>query len=73
MAYQTIPIRPSTNILAVSWDAETKDLQIVFVRNSRTYVFHGVDSRTAEGFRTADSPGRYFNAEVKDFFPFDEL
>lgn len=73
MAYQQIPIRPSSNILAISWDAETKDLQVVFVRNSRTYVFHGVDARTAESASRAESVGRWFNQEIKDLFPFEEL
>lgn len=73
MAYQTIPIKASSNIATVAWEAETKSLLVTFIRQGRQGVYHDVDSRTAEGFRTADSPGRYLNTFVKPFFEYEEL
>jgi hypothetical protein len=73
MAYQTIQIKPSSNILSIQFDPETKDLLATFVRGGRQYVAHGVDARTAEGFSSAPSAGRYWNAFVKDQFLVEEV
>jgi len=73
MAYRTIQIKPSSNLLSVQYDPETLDLLAVFVRNARRYVAHGVDSKTAEGFSRAESAGKYWNAFIKDMFVVEEI
>ena len=73
MAYQTIPIKPSSNLLSIQFDPETKDLLGTFIRSGRQYVAHGVDAKTAEGFSQAPSPGRYWNAFIRDSFFVEEI
>lgn len=73
MAYRTIPIKPSSNILQIQYDEEAKDLLVIFVRQGRRYVFHDVDSRTAESASRAESVGRWFREEIKDLFPYEEI
>jgi hypothetical protein len=72
MAYRTIQIKPSTNILGVSYDEETMDLRVQFLRDGRAYTYSGVDARTAEGFSRAESAGQYLNAFIKNQYPFVE-
>jgi hypothetical protein len=72
MAYQSIQFRPSTNIAAVQYDPETKDLRVQFLRSGRIYVYEGVDANTAEGFSRAPSAGQYLNAFIKNAYPFEE-
>ena len=64
---RTIRIRPSSNIAFVEYDDETKRLQVSFQSGS-TYEYEGVPANIANGFETAASPGRYFNALVKDIY-----
>jgi hypothetical protein len=71
MAYQSISFRPSTNIAAVAWDPETKELRVEFIRG-RTYVYEGVDANTAEGFLRAPSAGQYLNQMIKNAYPYSE-
>jgi len=73
MAFVPITIVPSSNILAVEYEADTKTLRIVFVRDQRTYLYHDVDSTTAEGFRTSGlSAGRYFRASIMNRYAYEE-
>lgn len=73
MAYQTIPIKPSTNILSVQWDPETKDLLVTFIRQGRQGIYHGVDGNTAAGFERTSSAGRYLIDFIKPAFPYEEV
>jgi KTSC domain len=72
MAYQSISFRPSTNILSVQWDPETKTLRVQFIRDGRTYIYEGVDAQTAEGFSRAPSAGIYLNQFIKNVYPYSE-
>lgn len=73
MAYQSISFRPSTNIAAIQWDPETKDLLVTFVRQGRQYIAHQVDARTAEGFSRAPSAGQYYNNFIRDQYLVEEV
>ena len=73
MPYRTIPIKPSSNILQIQYDEEAKDLLVIFVRQGRRYLFHGVDSRVAESASQAESVGIWFRQEIKDQFPYEEI
>jgi lysyl-tRNA synthetase class 2 len=63
---------PSTVIRRFSYRPETRALDIEFV-NGRRYRYHGVPEGTAARFRSAFSKGRFFNARIRDDFPFEEL
>jgi hypothetical protein len=73
MPYRTIQIKPSSNLLSIQFDEETKDLLGTFVRDGRQYIAHGVDARTAEGFSRAPSAGRYWNAFIRNQFMIEEI
>lgn len=63
---------PSTVIRRFSYRPETRALDIEFV-NGRRYRYHGVPEGIASLFRGAFSKGRFFNARIRDDFPFEQL
>ena len=73
MAYRTIQIKPSSNILSIRYDDETKDLLVVFVRDMRQYQVHGVDSKTAESASRAESVGRWYNMTIRGQYAYEEV
>ena len=73
MAFESIPCRPSTNIAAIQYDAAKQDLLIVFQRQGRRYVYHGVPVPVAQGFSIAVSSGEYFLLSIKSQYPYEEI
>lgn len=74
MAYRSVPIPPgSSNVESVSYDDETGNLQVAFVRDPNTpYVYYGVPGTVADGFTTSGmSAGKYLNFAIRNQFPFD--
>lgn len=63
---------PSTVIRRFSYHPETRALDVEFV-SGRRYRYYGVPEGTASRFRSAFSKGRFFNARIRDDYPFDEL
>jgi hypothetical protein len=63
---------PSTAIRKFSYDAERAALDVTFV-TARRYRYFLVPAYVAEEFSQAFSKGRYFNARIRDRFPFEEL
>ncbi len=63
---------PSTVIRCLSYDAATRSLDVEFV-SGRRYRYRAVPAELAERFRGAPSKGRFFNAHIRDRYPFDEL
>jgi hypothetical protein len=63
---------PSTVIRSFEYDAETRELWVLF-RSGRSYVYQQVPPETFEGMRRAFAKGEYFNAEIRDRFPFIRL
>jgi hypothetical protein len=57
----------SSNISAIDYDQETLTLTVVF-RSGATYSYQGVPEDTYEAFRTASSPGRYFQTAIRDAY-----
>ena len=54
----------SSNIDAARYDPESKTLTIRF-QNGREYGYSGVPVEVAQALIHADSPGRFFNREIK--------
>lgn len=62
-----IPIS-SSNIRSIGHEADSLTLEIEFV-NGRIYQYSGVPTHEYEAFISADSKGRYFNAQIKGRYP----
>ncbi len=57
----------SSNLRSYDYDEESQTLSITF-HSGRTYSYGSVPQSVAEGLGTADSPGRYFNSNIKNNF-----
>lgn len=62
----------SSAIRAVSYDAARRDLRVTF-HTTGIYIYHGVPAELHEGLRKAESLGRFYNAHIKDRFPFTHI
>jgi len=58
----------SSTVNACGYDAATQTLGVRFHSSAKVYLFAGVPPDVAEGLRTAESPGRYFAAQIKGRF-----
>jgi hypothetical protein len=63
---------PSSVIRAAHYDVERRALDILFT-TGRRYIYHDVPASEADAFRAAFSKGRYFNAHIRDAYPFTEV
>lgn len=63
---------PSTVIRAFDYDPERREIEILFT-TGRRYVYRDVPPEEVEGLRSAFSKGRYFNANIRDHYPYAEL
>ena len=62
----------STAISAIDYDSERAKLLVRFVSGER-YVYVGVPGEVHRSFVESDSKGRYFQAEIRDRYPFNRL
>lgn len=44
-----------------------------FRENQRTYAYMGVPQEEYDGLMQAESRGAYFNAHIRDHYPFREI
>lgn len=63
---------PSSVIRSFAYDRAGAALDVTFV-TGRRYRYFLVPAYVAEGLSEAFSKGRYFNARIRDRFPFEEL
>ena len=63
---------PSSVISAISYDAATSTLRIIFV-SGRIYDYKNVPAQVFNAMKTAFSKGIYFNQYIKDYYPFDKI
>lgn len=63
---------PSSVIRRFAYDPPSRALEVEFV-SGRRYRYRMVPEPVARAFRSAFSKGRFFNAYVRDRYPFDEL
>lgn len=62
-------IMPSTVIRRYQYDADTRQLDILFV-SGEAYSYFDVPESIVEGLRNAPSKGRYFQSHIRDKFTF---
>jgi lysyl-tRNA synthetase class 2 len=63
---------PSSVIRSFAYDAQAKTLDVTFV-SGRWYLYRAVPPETAQALQRAESKGRFFNAEIRDVFVFEDL
>lgn len=63
---------PSTAIRHFVYDPEMQALDVTFV-TGRRYRYFAVPAHVAHEFEVAPSKGRFFNAEIRDQYTFDEM
>jgi len=62
----------STAIQDIDYDAERAKLLVRFVSGER-YVYVGVPGEVHRSFVEAPSKGRFFQAEIRDRYPYNKL
>lgn len=62
----------SAAIQVIDYDAERAKLFVRFVSGER-YVYVGVPGEVCRSFMDADSKGRFFQAEIRDQYPYNRL
>ena len=62
----------SSSVDAIGYDPASNRLYVRFV-SGRTYAYYAVRASIYEKFMAADSKGRFFNANIRGVFPFQEL
>ncbi len=72
MSEPHMQIVDSSNVEAVGYDAEAREIYVRFL-GGRTYVYGEADERTFEELRSADSVGSYLNRVLKPGHPYREV
>ena len=62
----------SKSIASIGYNADAETLDVEFVTR-RVYRYRGVEADVFEDFRAAQSKGTFFNAHIKDAYPFMRL
>jgi len=62
----------STAIQTIDYDTTRSKLFVRFVSGER-YVYVGVPADVCRSFLDADSKGRFFQAEIRDQYPYNRL
>ena len=62
----------STAIQEIDYDEDRAKLLVRFA-SGEWYVYVGVPGEVHRSFREADSKGRFFQAEIRDRYPYNRL
>jgi hypothetical protein len=62
----------SSNIAAIGYDSESGVLEVEFT-NGTVYSYSGVPMGEYDGLLSADSKGKYFNANIKNRYSFVKI
>ena len=62
----------SSAIRVIDYDRGLRRLQVTFASGDR-YVFRGVPGEVHRAFCEADSKGRFFQAKIRDRYPYARL
>ena len=62
----------SSNIYGVDYNPETEDL-VVHFKNGSAYKFAHVPADIADDLVSASSVGKYFNANIRNEYPFERM
>lgn len=68
-----MPALDSEALLAVHYDERHRLLRATFRASGKTYVYKGVPPEDYTGLLAARSRGAWFNANIRDRYPFEEL
>lgn len=68
-----MPYVQSSAVEQVSYDEAAHTLCATFRETGRTYIYQEVPQELYDGLIFADSLGAYFNAHIRDRFPFREI
>lgn len=60
----------SSAIQSASYDVATRKLTIVFRDSGTSFTYADVDQEVYEALLTADSAGRFFNAEIRNQYAY---
>lgn len=63
----------SSALAQLSYDGQKRILRATFRATGRTYLYRGVPQEIYDGLMFADSIGAYFNAHIRDHYPFEEI
>jgi KTSC domain len=63
----------SSALEQVSYDPDAQTLVATFRDSGRTYVYDEVPVEVYDSLLFSDSLGAYFNAHIRDSFPYREL
>jgi len=63
----------SSALEQLNYDAKAKILRATFRGSHRTYAYRGVPQEVYDGLIFAQSLGTYFNAHIRDRYPFEEV
>ena len=63
----------SSALEQVSYDADAHTLIATFRDSGRTYVYDDVPEEVYDSLLFSDSLGAYFNAHIRDHFPYREI
>ena len=64
---------PSTAISRIVYEPETQTLNVWFRESGELYRYYDVPPRVHDAFRKAGSKGHFFNAHIKDRYPFQRM
>lgn len=65
---ERVPVS-SSSLRSVGYDSDTKLLEVEF-RSGALYLYENVPDWAVEGLMAARSKGRYFEARIRDRYPF---
>ena len=63
----------SSALEQVSYDPDAHTLIATFRNSGRTYVYDDVPEEVYDSLLFSDSLGAYFNAHIRDHFPYREI
>lgn len=62
----------STNLASAGYDGTTQTLEVQFL-NGRVYQFYGVPEDMHRQLMQAASKGKFFNAHIRNSYPFSRV
>ena len=63
----------SSNVEAIGYDPDARELHVRFVKSGETYMYYDVDEWVCQEFMQADSKGIYLNTNIKGRYHYGKL
>lgn len=63
----------SKQIKKIGWENTNMTLYIEFHRSNNTYMYYNVPEEIYNGIKTADSPGKYFQKNIRDIYSYNKV